>query len=51
MIPEHDIEGVYREQRARLYHAVLGFSGDPEMVAETLAVIEELCQIIIFSFA
>jgi RNA polymerase sigma factor (sigma-70 family) len=35
--PEHDVEAAYREQAARLYHAVLGYSGDPEIARDALA--------------
>jgi RNA polymerase sigma-70 factor (ECF subfamily) len=33
----HDIEQVYREQGRRLYYALLGYSGDPEVASEALA--------------
>jgi RNA polymerase sigma factor (sigma-70 family) len=35
--PEHDVEAAYREQAARLYHALLGYTGDPEIARDALA--------------
>lgn len=37
MEPEHDIERVYREQGDRIYHAVLGYTGDPDVAREAVA--------------
>lgn len=37
MEPEHDIERVYREQGDRIYHAVPGYTGDPDVAREAVA--------------
>ncbi len=34
---EHDIEATYREQGGRLYHALLGYTGDTETAREAVA--------------
>lgn len=34
---EHDFERIYREEGARLYHALLGFTGDPDVAREGVA--------------
>jgi RNA polymerase sigma-70 factor (ECF subfamily) len=33
----HDFEGLYREQGARLYHALLGFTGDRDVARDAVA--------------
>jgi RNA polymerase sigma-70 factor (ECF subfamily) len=35
--PATDLERVYREHGARLWRALLGFTGDPEMASDTVA--------------
>jgi hypothetical protein len=37
VIAKHDIERVYREEGARLYHGLLGFTGDPETARDAMA--------------
>ena len=34
---DHDLEQVYREQGDRLYYALLGYSGDPEIARDAVA--------------